>query len=622
MSETILSPTPDAPQDAVPFALKDVWSRSGSTYRIRAIVLLGVNVLLFAGVASFAYWLRTGERAPSPEGYWDELVHTFLSIPMSERTGVSLGSFLIDPINVQDVPAHIPIVGLLMAALIAIPVLVAILYRFWSSLPFVAVIGFLAVMPWLALTLLGSCLIASVRPFRTRFRFTSALLALVPAVVYLILAWEGTGDAVGGNIDPVDRIKFIAPWVMAIVAATVLFAIVLSIARVVDYRPGAIAPLLAIMFGLPVALFEFQVGRDELYYRILERLSRTHFEDRDASAELERTVFDRWTSQPSPRQSLEAVREVVEEQWLMELIGDSGAVDTALVRHQEEMIERCDWFLRHFPRSHYSVNALFIKARTMDMRFDPLEFRKTKWIRFYDDFPQQRSRPAWRMVLENDPEGMPGAVALLQLAQLDARSARMERALTKLARLRRSLTAAAPKPQQAAGALHSLLGGEPPAASLRISRDRILLELDRLEGLLRDNRDPLYNFDPLSGSLRSDTRLAYGLLDLDPRDEGYAEKLRALKRQYPSCQIEDNIDLQIAKSTQPLNEKVRLLSKCVADYPDRDAMPEALYRLAVALKQSGRATEGEAAFQRLLRGFPKSAWARQAELLTPLTLVG
>ena len=54
-------------------AVKDVWSRSGSKYRIRAVVLLALNVLLFAGVGSFAYWMRGGVRfAPIHEGYWDE----------------------------------------------------------------------------------------------------------------------------------------------------------------------------------------------------------------------------------------------------------------------------------------------------------------------------------------------------------------------------------------------------------------------------------------------------------------------------------------------------------------------------------------------------------------------
>ena len=103
----------------------------------------------------------------------DELAQAFLSVGATQRH-VSLGSLLHEPISVQDVPMQIPILGLLMAALIAIPILVSLLYRFWASLPFIAVVGFLAVMPWLAITLLISCIVASVRPFRTRFRFVSA----------------------------------------------------------------------------------------------------------------------------------------------------------------------------------------------------------------------------------------------------------------------------------------------------------------------------------------------------------------------------------------------------------------------------------------------------------------
>ena len=140
-------------------AAMDVWSRSGSKYRIRAVVLLAVNVLLFAGLGSFAFWLRSGERfAPALDGYWDELAQTFR---FGQQTSVSLAAFLIEPINVQDVPMQIPIVGLLMAALISVPILVSILYRFWSSLPFIAVGGYLAVMPWLELTLQRSSLIAT-----------------------------------------------------------------------------------------------------------------------------------------------------------------------------------------------------------------------------------------------------------------------------------------------------------------------------------------------------------------------------------------------------------------------------------------------------------------------------
>jgi len=360
-------PRPHASSAAL-LKLMDVWSRYGSKYRIRAILLLALNIVLFAGVGNFAYWLRSGEVfAPGREGYWDLLSQTFRGVGRAE---VSLGALLIEPISVQAVPIQIPIVGLLVAALISIPILVAILYRFWSSLPLIAVVGFLAVMPWLALTLLGSCILASVRPFRTRLRFMSALIGLIPAIVYLMLAWSGTTDAVVGRIDPVDRIKFVAPWVLAVVASTVVFAIDLAIAKMVDYRPGAVTPLLAVMFGLPVALFEFHVGRDELYYRLLEKLDQAHFAEVDASLWLEQGARWAWERHPLPRPAWDAIREVEEEKWLFELATDIGPRQSELTRHQAELSDRCDRFHRFFPDSQYTPNALFIKARAWDRRVD------------------------------------------------------------------------------------------------------------------------------------------------------------------------------------------------------------------------------------------------------------
>lgn len=602
--------------------MKDVWSRSGSKYRIRAVVLLAVNVLLFAGVGSFGYWLRSGVRfAPAQEGYWDELRQTFGSVPLvgSNDGGASLAALLLEPISVQDVPMQIPIVGLLMAALISIPILVAMLYRFWSSLPFLAVVAFLAVMPWLAITLFASCILAAGRPFRTRFRFVSALLGLLPAVAYLILAWSGTTEAIAGKIDPVDRMKFIAPWVLAIVAAALLFAIVLTIAKVVDYRPGAIAPLLAVMFGLPVVLFEFHVGRDELYYRHLRALSDAHFADIDATVELDKAVMDAWRRRPPPRRSMEAVRATVEMRWLFELASDIEPARSALARHQSELVGRCDWFLRYFPGSRYALNALFLKAQALDMRVDPGEFRRTKWIRFYSDFPSAASLQTWRIIVESDSGPHLGAVALLRLAQLEAREGAVERAITKLETLLARFGGSRGRGDTSSshtGPLKGLLARKTPEANLDIPLERVLLEAGRLRDLLARNRDPLYGYDPLAGARNRWDKLRFGLLDLEPRHERYVENLTKLKAEYPNCRIEDNIDLEIAKATPSPALKIERLQSCVERFPRRDAVPEALFRLGVACAADAQRERSEAVLARLVQEHPDSVWARQATRYT------
>lgn len=599
---------------ADPPPLMDVWSRSGPKYRVRAVVLLALNVRLFAGVGSFAYWLRSGERfAPALDGYWDEIVQTFR---FGRQTSVSLATFLIEPINVQNVPMQIPIVGLLIAALISIPILVAILYRFWSSLPFIGVVGFLAVMPWLAFTLVWSCLIASVRPFRSRFRFMAGLLGLLPAVLYLVLAWQGSNEILAGRIDPVDRIKFIAPWVLAIVAAVLVFAIVLSLARVVNYRPGAITPLLAIMLGLPVALFEFHVGRDELYYRLLERLSEAHFADIDGSRALDAAVNAAWLRHPTPRPPRAALRQMEELKWQFELAADLGPYQSELTRHQMELAQRCDWFHRNFPASPYAANALFLKARALDMRVDYAEFRKTGWIRFYDGFPTRASQPTWRILAQYRSDSALTGVALFKLAQYEARVCDVERAVDKLDKV--VLLAETRKPEtQAArddtsGMLGDVLARETPEASLNIAFDVIGLEAHRLRDLLVRNRDPVYGFDPICGTRRREADVWFGLLDLDPRCPQYMDNLQRLERAYPRCQIADNICLEIAKAESTPPQKIARLEACIDGFPSGDAYPEVLFRLASAYKAADQIDRSEQILTRLVGEHPDSVWAQQA----------
>ena len=119
-------------------------------------------------------------------------------------------------------------------------------------------------------------------------------------------------------------------------------------------------------------------------------------------------------------------------------------------------------------------------------------------------------------------------------------------------------------------------------------------------------------------------------MDLDPRHEHYIENLQELGRQYPNCQIADNINLEIAKATPlhvtgrntggavlPRRSKIVLLDACLKRFPNGDAVPEALFRLGVACKADGRLVKSEEVFARLLDEYPDSVWSRQAVYHTP-----
>ena len=147
---------------------------------------------------------------------------------------------------------------------------------------------------------------------------------------------------------------------------------------------------------------------------------------------------------------------------------------------------------------------------------------------------------------------------------------------------------------------------------MRIPLRRVVLEAHRLHDLLVSNRDPLYGYDPISGSRSATAAQRYGLLDRDPRHDRYVDHLRSIKRQYPKCQIEDNIDLELAIAAPSEEAKIHGLEALLERFHDRDAAPEALLRLGIAYRAAGRAREGDEAFAQLIRRFPESIWARQA----------
>jgi outer membrane protein assembly factor BamD (BamD/ComL family) len=375
------------------------------------------------------------------------------------------------------------------------------------------------------------------------------------------------------------------------------------------------------MFGLPVALFEFHVGRDELHYRLLEKLNNAHFADVDGSLALDEAVDAVWYRHPLPRPPRSALRQVEEMKWQFELAADLGPYQSALARHQVEIAHRCDWFHRHFPSSPYAPNALYIKARALDMRVDHAEFRKTEWVRFYDDFPSRASQQTWRMLSEHDPDSVLAAVALLRLAQYEVRVGDIDRSIDKLKKL---IVTAEKRLAHADGAMESdrgVLARESPEVGLDIRIDRVLFRANCLYDLLVSNSDPLYDYDPISGKERRTSDVWFGLMDLEPRGERYSDNLRRLRQAYPNCQIEDNICVELAKAAPALPLKIARIEACVSKYPQGDAMPEALFRLGVAYRNADHLARSEKTFSRLAVDHPESVWTEQAMELSPRSFI-
>jgi hypothetical protein len=395
------------------------------------------------------------------------------------------------------------------------------------------------------------------------------------------------------------------------------------------------------------------VGRDELHYRLISALDRYTFEDIDASLQLEELVERRWLRHPRPKPSRASVREMVELNWQFYGFGDFQEARDAFDKQRALVIGKWNWFLSHFPHSRYALNALYFKARALDMRIDRREFRRSKWIRFYDDFPRDDSKPIWEKILQHEPPPELAGAANLRLAQINARNdghigdaiEQLEHAVDSLAP---DDAGESPGLGPSSGR-RGVLDRQNPVADLELPVERLELEANRLLELLTKNHDPLWGHEPICGSPFLPKQVIGGLMDMDPRSADYGARLAALKDAFERCQLEDNIDLEIAKATdendvvtykatsvlalkiQRLEELVERLTPSPdpnvaagrAEMPEsrRDALPEALFHLGAAYRQNNQPVLSQQRFGELIRRFPESIWATQAQAYAGLPAI-
>ncbi len=587
---------------------RDVWSHTDPRYRLRAIALLLFNLLLYSGLCVFAYWLRTAELFDfslssfvGPARFWG-------------ANAPSLNDYLLAPISLEQVPEHAVVLGLVLGAVVAVPLVISILYRFPFSLLFVFAVLVFAHMPWLALTLLSSCVIASLPPFRLSFRFGSALVGLLPVALYLLLATRGSTEAMGEDASPLERSLFAAPWVLTLLSASAMLGIILLIARLVNYRPGAVAPVVMIMFAAPVITFHMRIGVHEVAYRALEAEygpQSSRFQSLQSPRETEERILRliasalRNTAPGRTRSGLQAVwseqperiRELkrdVQRWFLAELLSDRAAAQRA-----------CQKLRADFPESRYRPNVLYIEAHALDTRLDERRLQTELRFELYDDFPHAQSEPTWRELAEQFPDSPLACVADLRLGQLAMRAgdfSAAQRWFREASRARPVADGAQSRPSA------DFLRRKPAESSLRVEVEPYQREARRLlELLLANGRDPRFGDEPLQA-----------LASLDPRRERYGEQLLRLLQTYRDSALHDNLLVLWVSCEPDLVRRASLFEALLGALPESDAKPEALYHLAdleiqaLASIQPEARPRGRARLESLAREYADSFWGRRA----------
>jgi hypothetical protein len=590
-----------------PVVHEDVWSWTAPKYRVRAVLLLIVNFTLYCGLCVFAHGLHAGQA-------FDFTLESYLApFRFWGPNTLNLYDFILYPISVEQTPMHGVVVGLLIATIAAIPIAVAILYRFPYALPFCLAVLILGHLPWLAFTLTTSCILASVRPFRLRFRYGAALVGLLPVLAYLFLATRGASDLLSASISPERKLLLAGPWLLAILGACTMLAAILFIAQSLNYRPGSVAPVMGVMFALPISLFHAYVGFDELAYRAIEleygpRARR--FEPVQDATDAILTYFRERMDRQSDRNARRAVllalwSERPEEQAAVKH-RVTNYLRVNLLRDRQAAYDACTQFLETHLASRFTANVLYVQARALDTRLDELRFQGEDAKReLYADFPHVQSEPVWSALLTQAPQSALAVAARLRLAQLRLRRGEVGAALAVLGvgtgdEADREPAARRPRP---------LLHTAAPESTLDFEPDEFRFEAERLQELIMAN-----------GGLdapQRDREALQALAGLDPHRAGYRVQLAGLAALYADRPLHDNLAVRWASSEADRKTRADLLAACLERHPDGDAYAEALFQLAdLDVQRAGADAAlreaGVARLRELTARFPDTCWGRLA----------
>lgn len=573
--------------------------------------MLLILAALFAGLCCFTFWLRTGVYWPwQSEKYGQVLIQSFRPTGHEQ---ITLADFLSEPISVKEVPVHGIIMGLLLASLSSMPLLVSILYRFPSSVPFAIMVMFLAAMPWLGITVLMGCLLTTLKPFRFSFRYASALVGLIPIAVYFVTAsWEPAG---GQTRLIQNKALLYAPWVLAVLGSCIIAAVALGIARLINYRPGGTPPLLALLFALPVVLFHTQVGRDELEYRLLEQdigpgssglvspASRLNV-SASTNAPATGTGSGTWAILPNA-QTKEIVTELLKQ--------------GADVRNRA--IARCDAFIVHYPKSRHVPNVLFLKGQAQDRRALEIQLREGV-VEYRNDLPCPASRTTWQTLAERFPNETLTAMALSKLALLEVREGHTAEGIALLEQLivrfdLNRATSQAVEPSEAEG--ESLFHKTRPSTRLGVDPAVLVRQAHRFKEMLEACRgDPPKPFAEL---FAAPSRRAAELIHpmqllawLDDADSHYSDNLAAIVMHFPGTHSADYIELPLILLEPSREDRIRRLQAAVESLSGRPARAAVMFRLgSTYLENEQQLAQARELFEALIKDYGDgSCWAQEA----------
>jgi hypothetical protein len=512
---------------------------------LRSWPFLFVNLACFAAVCAFREYLAGG-------GWFDFSWTSYLA-----DLATAPGEAMLRPLSAASHPWMILVTGMLLAAMIYVPLMTAVLYPLPFTVLFVAACAVLAHMPALAAASLAGCVMAARTPLRNDMPFCAIVLGAVPPAVYLLLFGYSASQAV--ELLPLRRWILMAPAVIAVVAGVAACATALGLVRLTRNRAGVVWPALVALAGGAACLFWLYVGPAELRYAMIV--------DGLAGGDL--------VLQPA---GVAQWRTAHKAQGLNDQNFANRLRDYLRTR-QVEMVADCDSFLGKYPSSRRAVEVLWLKAQCQSLQLDMPALNDGK-VRYSASFPLQASAETWRDLMDQFPGSPQAALASWRLAVLALRKGDVDTADKYLAAAAARLEARAEiRRSVAKSGKRDGIFDSPDTIPYRGYYADALFRIRKLLWLIEVN-------DIADDPAAADALAAW--VSESPCQDDYADRLGGLVDAYERTALGDNLKLAVAMAVDDPYMQAEMLI-WLAEDERTDAAIEANYQLGMLVMQTARA---------------------------------
>jgi len=531
-----------------------------------AVAAFGVSCLFWSKIVSGSFWSFNFGAVTIPE---------FWHLGQSDRTVVSIFEY----------PWQILVLGLLMGILGVVPVLISQLMSFRYSLPFILAVFFLANLPAFAICLLISCVAAACRPLRFRSRFTAIALCTAPQLLY----WGYFGGARG--VEPITWGFSFAPWICAWLIGLGIAGLVLGIGHFTRYRPGLVWMFTSVFLLLALVTFEMRIGFDELDYQLYVANNNPEetieFREHDITEALDEMITN-----PSvavrrhiasffyPTEEI-PLRAALKEKIQTELSYDrwpwwfTVPQELEYQARKQGLFEQYDLFISRRFKSNRMPIALYYKALLSEYSPDINMFGQKEILRFYSDYPYERSQDIWDRLYTEFGDSPESLEARWRIAKRWAGQDKFEQADTLLGEAQDKLSERLKLFEKEQTQSDTFFSPFRPPADSAMTKSK-LEELQRRLNQLRN----LIGEENRTDKPTSAKRLAR-FVTLNPHASDYTWHLDELLAQMgENDPLRDNILLAQTKLVADKQQRSKKLSQLHKKFQNTDGGIQALYELA------------------------------------------